>query len=144
MALIDHAVAAIRPFVDDVVIVGRDWAGLATVADRPAPGLGPLGGIAAALAEAESRECDAVLTIGCDMPQVPADLIAAMVARAPAFCPGAPILGAWRAGGSADLIARLTTDPDRSVRRWAIEIGATPVPATGSLYNVNTPADLLE
>ncbi len=48
-ALIDRVAAALAPQVDALIVVGRDHPGLTAVADRPAPDLGPLGGIAGAL-----------------------------------------------------------------------------------------------
>ena len=39
-ALIDHALEALRPHVSALVVVGRDWQGVARVDDLPEPGLG--------------------------------------------------------------------------------------------------------
>lgn len=51
-ALIDHVADALRPQVATLVVCGRHWPGLEGLADRPASGLGPLGGLCAALAHA--------------------------------------------------------------------------------------------
>ena len=146
--LIAHAAAALGPFVKTIVVCGRDWNGLPSLADRPRPGLGPLGGIAAALLHAEATGYTHVLTIGCDMPRVPAALIADLIARAPAYCADAPILGCWHADAAEMLAARLdgnvggTKSAALSIRRWADAVGATALPAPAPLFNVNTPADL--
>ena len=146
--LIAHAAAALGPFVKTIVVCGRDWNGLQSLADRPRPGLGPLGGIAAALLHAEATGYTHVLTIGCDMPRVPPALIADVIAGAPAYCGDAPILGCWRADAAEMLAARLdgyvsgTKSAALSIRRWADAVGATAVPAPEPLFNVNTPADL--
>ena len=89
--LADHAAAAIAPFVGEVVRVG----GVGGIADLPVPGLGPLGGIAAALDHAGRRGFDSVVTIGCDMPRVPAGLVEALLQRSPSYCVEAPVLGHW-------------------------------------------------
>lgn len=140
--LLAHAVATIGPWVDEVAVVGREWRGLPAIADLPAPGLGPLGGIAGALAHAAAHGFIGVLTIGCDMPLVPDELIERVLRRAPAFCADAPILGFWPASLAGSLAARLADDPVRSIRGWARDIGALPIAAAAPLHNVNTPADL--
>lgn len=147
--LIAHAAGALEPFVETIVVCGREWGGLPSLADQPEPGLGPLGGIAAALLHAEpTGGYSHVLTIGCDMPRVPAALIADLIARAPAYCSDAPILGCWRADAAGMLAARLdghvggTKTAALSIRRWADAVGAIAVLASAPLFNVNTPADL--
>ena len=146
--LIAHAAAALEPFVATIVVCGREWGGLLSLADQPLPGLGPLGGIAAALRHAEPAGYTHVLTIGCDMPRVPPALIADLIEHAPAYCGDAPILGCWRADAAGTLAARLdghvsgTKTAALSIRRWADVVGATTLPAPAPLFNVNTPADL--
>lgn len=137
--LADHAAQALSRHVDGVVRVG----GSDGIADLPAPGLGPLGGIAGALAYAAAHGFVSVVTIGCDMPRLPDGLIEALLRRPPAFCIDAPILGHWPAALAEPLIAHLEAGDDRSVRRWARGIGALPVPSPAPIANVNTPADLL-
>lgn len=134
-ALADHAAAALAPHVAAVVTIGRED-------DHPAPDLGPLGGIAGALLRAEAGGYASVLTIGCDMPLVPDKLLAALASALPSCCSDAPVLGHWPAGLGRMLAARLATQGDRSVRRWAAEIGATMIAAPAALPNINTPADL--
>jgi molybdopterin-guanine dinucleotide biosynthesis protein A len=146
--LIAHAQAALEPFVGALVVCGRTWGGLPMLADVPVAGLGPLGGIAAALGHARAEGFDHVLTIGCDMPGVPDALLDALIAAAPAYCSDAPILGCWPVAAADGLAERLggheagVKDGALSIRRWAESIGATAVPAPGPLRNVNTPADL--
>jgi molybdopterin-guanine dinucleotide biosynthesis protein A len=146
--LIAHAQAALEPVVGAIVVCGRTWGGLPMLSDIPVAGLGPLGGIAAALAHAQGAGFTHVLTIGCDMPDVPDALLDDLIARAPAYCSDAPILGCWPASAGPGLEARLAGHESGvksgvlSIRRWAESIGATPVPAPTPLRNVNTPADL--
>jgi molybdopterin-guanine dinucleotide biosynthesis protein A len=169
--LIDHAADALRAHVDALVLCGRTREGWTSLPDLPRPGLGPLGGIAAALAYAQAHGFASVLTIGCDMPRVPEELLKALSATSPSYCADAPILGHWDTNASdallrhAGLVPASTTrriladakarhggprnksgvaggkDPALSIRRWAETIGATPIPAPSPLANVNTPAD---
>ena len=150
--LIDHAVAAIAPLTDAVVVCGRAWVGMVSLADRPRPGLGPLGGIAAALAHAEAAGFGRVLTVGCDMPGVSGALLRALLDAAPAWCRDAPILGCFpaSAGGALNRLLDLPLDVGAakqrhlSIRRWAESIGATAIASPTPLANVNTPADLAD
>jgi molybdopterin-guanine dinucleotide biosynthesis protein A len=162
--LADHAAAALAPFVAGTVRVG----GADGLPDLPRPGLGPLGGVAAALRHGQREGFDSVVTIACDMPRVPTALLAALLRHSPACCTAAPVLGHWPVSLADGLIARLVQSaPDAgasprlhgdggeqhgprqrrtgalSVRRWAADVGAMPVAAPGPLANVNTPDDLL-
>lgn len=125
------------------MVVGRAWRDLPTIDDAPAPGLGPLGGIAGVLGWGKAHGHLGVLTIGCDMPLVPDALIERVLRRAPAFCSDAPILGFWPSSLAGSLVERLRDDPHRSIRGWARDIGALPIAADEPLVNVNTPADLV-
>ncbi len=122
-----------------MVVVGRDGG----IPDLPGPGLGPLGGIAAALDHAAGHGFDTVLTIGCDMPRLPAMLLDTLLHRAPSYCADAPILGHWPSALGAQLLAHIEASDRRSVRGWASSIGALPIASPAPLDNVNTPADLL-
>lgn len=136
--LAEHAAALLGQYVDEVVTVG----GAGAVPDLPRPGLGPLGGIAGALDHAAGHGFVSVLTIGCDMPRVPLELLTALLRRAPAYCSDAPVLGHWPAALGAQLMAWVEGE-DRAVRRWAREIGALPIASPVPLENVNRPEDLL-
>lgn len=137
--LANHAADAIRGHVDAVVVIG----GSDGLPDMPRPDLGPLGGIAGALDHAAGHGFAHVLTVACDMPRVPADLLERLLRRAPAFCAEAPVLGHWPAALGAQLMAHLEIGADRSVIRWARTIGALPIAAGEPIANVNTREDLL-
>ena len=141
--LIAHAADALRPWVDELAVCGREWGGLPSVADVPTSGLGPLGGLAGALAHAEARGFDAVLTIACDTVEVPGDLFERLTRRAPSYCEDAPVLGFWPATLAARLRERLEAGEERSLKGWARTVGALPVAAGAPIRNINTPADLL-
>ncbi len=137
-ALAEHARALLAPHVERAVIAGRDGA----ITDLPGPGLGPLGGIAGALDYAAGLGFTSVLTIACDMPRLPEELLAALARRASAYCPDAPVLGHWETRLLGLLLTHIETVPRRSVRGWAEAMGALPIPAAAPIPNVNTPQDL--
>ncbi|MGK2284557.1 molybdenum cofactor guanylyltransferase [Pedomonas sp. V897] len=73
--LLDHVAGQLAPQVDALVVVGGPArAGYDALPDRPAPGLGPLGGLNAALHEAARRGLAWVLTAPCDAARLPPDL----------------------------------------------------------------------
>ncbi len=125
-----------------MVIAGPPWRDLPALIDQPRPGLGPLGGVAAALAYANDHDFAQVLSIGCDMPRLPPGLLDDLVAQAPAFCADAPILGFWPPSLAGALEAHLAEGGDRSIRRWARSVGAVAIASSAALANINTPADL--
>jgi len=136
-ALIDWVQAAIAPQVDDLVLCGPNG-----LADRPAGGLGPLAGINAALHAAAERGCDAVLSVPCDAPLLPADLRMRLeAAGAPCFVEDAPVIGLWPVNAAAALDAQLAGE-DRSMRTWARRVDARGVRLDRPIVNVNTPEDL--
>jgi molybdopterin-guanine dinucleotide biosynthesis protein A len=138
-ALIDHVIDRLAPQAGSLVVVGRDHPGIVSIADRPS-GLGPLGGLAAALAYAASAGFDAVLTSGCDLPDLPRDL-AARLAPGPAVARGQPLLGLWPVGLAAALAAHLAGSADRSLHGWVALTGARTVDC-GPIRNINRPEDL--
>lgn len=141
--LIAHAASALEPFVVEVVICGRAFGDYVALADRPAPGLGPLGGLAAALRHAAGHGFDAVLSIGCDMPLLPADLVAVLrTIGAPVAVRALPICGLWRAEDADRLDRHLADGNDRSMRGWLAACGGQWFEGDIGLPNINTPADL--
>ncbi|WP_242139350.1 MULTISPECIES: molybdenum cofactor guanylyltransferase [unclassified Sphingomonas] len=141
--LLDHAIDWLRPRTDAVAVCGRTLAGIASLADRPAAGLGPLGGLAAALHYAGTQGHDMVLSIPGDTPDLPEDLFPRLLALgAPVFVRGCPVIGLWPASAAAALAARLAHDDDRSMRGWARTIDAQVLTLPAPIANVNFPADL--
>src|SRR3546814_15692547 len=59
-----HVAHRLAAQTDGLVICGRSWGSLRPVADRPRPGMGPLGGLAGALRHAGDPGFDLVLKIG--------------------------------------------------------------------------------
>lgn len=141
--LIAHAIAALDQVVAEVVVCGRDYAGRTCLTDRPAPGLGPLGGLNAALHHARAGGFDWVLSIPCDTPSLAPDLLPALVAgHRPQFAATCPVIGLWPSSAADQLDAWLTAPGNRSMRGWAEAIGAAPAGGGANIANINTAQDL--
>jgi molybdenum cofactor guanylyltransferase len=142
-ALIEHVIDGLNDQVDQIIVCGRDWPGLTTVADRPSNDLGPLGGMNAALYFAQQNGFDVVVTVGCDVlpvPHFPDDL---KVAKA-AYVAGHYLFGVWPASLSCTLDVYLAEQSNRSMRGWIAAIGARELPVTADHRNLNTRDDLAQ
>jgi molybdopterin-guanine dinucleotide biosynthesis protein A len=141
--LVEHALDALRPLVDEVVLCGRAYGGGAlAIPDRPAAGMGPLAGLNAALHHAATHEFAAVLCVGCDTPLLPAALLERLsMSSGPSYVAGLPIIGYWPAALAAQLDAFLSENRKHAVRAWAASVAADAIdwPA---LPNINEPADI--
>ena len=135
-SLLDHAVAALTPHCDAVVVVGRG-----DVADWPHADMGPLGGIAGALIHAAATGVDRVLTAPVDCVRLPDDL-RALLEPAPAFLDTQPVIGLWSVAVLNDIKAMLEDAGDLAVRAFARRIGARAVASGFVPPNINSPDDL--
>jgi molybdopterin-guanine dinucleotide biosynthesis protein A len=153
--LVARVLARIAPQVAAAVLVGGDPARLASfcvraIDDGPMAGQGPLSGLHAALLLADREGFDAVLSVPCDMPFLPADLAARLAAGGPpaiAVSAGRMhhLVGMWPASALRDLAMCLAEPYSRSVEAWADRLRPRPVIFAGRpdpFFNVNTPADL--
>lgn len=140
-SLLDHAIRALTPHVDAVVIAGRAMPGQPPIADWPAPDLGPMGGIAGALRYTESEGFDQLLCISVDCIRLPADL-RALLEPGPAYLASQPVIGLWPVWLRREIEGQLTTSDDRSVRRFGNRIGARAVACDFVPPNINSVADL--
>ncbi|MCB2046894.1 MAG: molybdenum cofactor guanylyltransferase [Novosphingobium sp.] len=139
--LLARAVDALSGWCEYVVVAGRETAPAPTVPDWPAPGSGPLGGIAAALHHARDEGYEAVLTIGVDSIGLPENL-SDLLAPGPAFLESQPVVGLWPASAVEAIEAVLTGEGRHSMLAFAEAIGARPVKLAAKPANINTPADL--
>ena len=139
--LIDHVIAALVPQVTALAIVGGDWSGLTRIDDRPARGLGPLGGLCGALAYAIANGFDAVLVTPCDTLGLPADL-ARRLSPGPAVAAGQRGVGLWPVALAPVLLAWLADGSSRALHAFVAATGAAQIDC-GPLRNINTPADLI-
>ena len=153
--LIQHVAENLAPQVERVIIAGGPpREGLQQIPDLPVPGLGPLGGLNAALHAAANSGFDWVLTAPCDAARLPADLLTRLWAgrqdKSAAYAHAAgrdhPTFGLWSSRLAASLEAWLTaseTDRDRAIRHWAAPVAAAPVSFPDTAFaNINTPEDL--
>lgn len=141
-ALIDRVIEALAPQVDALVVVGRTHPGIVCIPDRPAPDMGPLGGIAAALHHATEHGFTQVLTVPCDAPFLPAGLREQLSAALAGYLADLPVVGWWPAAAGTVLDTLLAGGGSRSVRAFADRIGATGMAAPSEIANINTPDDL--
>ncbi|QGN53597.1 molybdenum cofactor guanylyltransferase [Novosphingobium sp. Gsoil 351] len=140
-SLIATAVDALAGWCGHVIVVGRETAPAPTLPDWPAAGMGPLGGIAAALRHAQDAGYETVLTCGVDSLGLPDDL-PTMLAPAPAYLADQPVIGLWPASAAAIVSAILESDGRHSMLAFAEAIAARPVKSDHKPANINTPADL--
>lgn len=138
--MLDHAADALRAVTSDIIVVGRNDPGHVSIGDVPEAGLGPLGGLCAALLYAETSGYDAVLTLGCDVPCLPRHVADALMAAAPSVLSGQPVVGCWPSRLGIVLRDYINSGNRRSVMAWAETAKAVTV--VGVLPNVNTPDDL--
>lgn len=139
-SLIARAVDALSLWCEKVIVVGREEAPAPTVPDWPRAGMGPLGGIAAALHMARDEGYDEVLTCGVDSADLP-DNLPDLLGPAPSYLAAQPVIGRWPAQAAKALDALLRADGKHSMRSFAEAIGARAI-AGPAPANINTPADL--
>lgn len=139
--LLEQTVARLRSLCDAVVVVGRDRAPAPALPDWPAPGGGPLTGLAAALRHAEAHGHAAVLSCGVDSIGLPDDLIQRL-SPPPRFVAEQPVVGLWPVTAATTIAKLLMSERKHSMMALAELVGATGISLPEPLANVNTPADL--
>ncbi|MGF7154595.1 molybdenum cofactor guanylyltransferase [Novosphingobium gossypii] len=139
--LISLAVDALSGWCEHVVVTGRETAPAPTLPDWPRAGLGPLGGVAAAMHHALDEGYEAVMTCGVDAGLLPDDLLA-VLGQAPAYLVQQPVIGIWPVSAMPALEAILQGTQSHSMRRFAEAIDARGVELSAPIANINTPHDL--
>ena len=140
-SLISLAADRLSGWCEQVVIAGRAHGPAPCIPDWPRPGMGPLGGIAAALHYARDAGFDAVLGCGVDSPGLPDDL-PGLLNPAPAYCAGQPVIGLWPVAAGDAIEAILEGEGRHSMRAFAERIGARAVELPAELANINARSDL--
>ncbi len=140
--LMDRVAAALSAQCEALVVCGREERGFACLYDWPEPGLGPLGGLAAALRHARERGFSHVLSAGVDVPDLPRDMAETLAGEGAAIVEGQPVVGLWPVAAGEALEAFLTRG-GQSLYRFADHVGARRVELSRPLMNVNYPEDLL-
>jgi molybdenum cofactor guanylyltransferase len=141
-ALIEHAIDALSPQVDALVIVGREWREHPSIDDYPFS-CGPLSGLCAAMRWACSQGHDHVLTAGCDVLPIPPDLLGTLDGDGPAVIAGQRLLGLWPSALAEALEAHIRKQSNHALRYWIEVSGAREVASSVRLYNLNTVEDLV-
>ncbi len=139
--LIDRVAAALAVQSGAVVVCGREEPGFTCIPDWPEAGLGPLGGLAAALRHAEVGGFTHVLSAGVDVPDLPHDLAATLAGEGAAIVESQPVVGLWPVAIFPALEAFLHGG-GRSLYRFADAINARRIDLPTPLMNVNRPEDL--
>ncbi|MDE1915144.1 MAG: molybdenum cofactor guanylyltransferase [Sphingomonadales bacterium] len=143
VSLLDHAVAALAPYCTRVVVCGRHDPRHHTLADRPAPGLGPLGGLNAALHLALEQDYAGVLVTGCDMPCFPEALACALIGKDAAVLDGQHLAAWWPASLAPLLDDHLAHSRSRALRGWMDLVSPRVVRLPDlAMPNINHPEDL--
>jgi molybdenum cofactor guanylyltransferase len=141
--LIARAVDMLAGWCELVVVAGREQAPAPTLPDWPRAGMGPLGGIAAAIHHARQEQFETVLTCGVDAPWLPEDL-PELLSPAPAYLADQPVIGLWPISAGKMLDKLLESEGRHSMLAFAEAIGARAVALPSPPANINTPADLAE
>jgi len=139
--LIDRVAAALNAQCGAHVVCGRTEPGFTCLPDWPEPGLGPLGGLAAALRHAAANGFAHVLSAGVDAPNLPHDLAASLAGEGAAIIASQPVVGLWPVAACHPLEAFMEGG-GRSLYRFADAIGARRIDLPRPLMNVNRPEDL--
>ncbi len=139
--LIDLVASALADQCEAVVVCGREEEGFVCIADLPVAGLGPLGGLNAALHHAIAHGFDAVLSSGCDVPNLPPDVATQLASEGAGHATEQPVVGFWPAALAPECSAFLQSG-GRSLYRFGEHVGARQVAVSPPLRNINAPADL--
>lgn len=139
--LIDHVADSLGAQTTALIICGRDEPGFGCVPDEPEAGLGPLGGLLAALRFAESNGFAHVLSTPCDVPDLPQNLIVQLAGDGACIVASQPVVGLWPVALEADL-TEFIVQGGRALYGYADKVGARQVEITPPLLNVNRPEDL--
>ena len=139
--LIDQVATALLAQCDALVVCGRDEPGFRCIPDWPEAGLGPLGGLAAALRHAREQGFSHVLSTGVDVPDLPHDLAMSLAGEGSVIVESQPVVGRWPVADFPALDVFLSGG-GRSLYRFADAIAARRVALPAPLMNVNRPEDL--
>jgi len=139
--LLARAVDALSGSCERVIIAGRETGPAPCIPDWPRPGMGPLGGIAAAARFAQDEGYASILTCGVDSVGLPEDL-GQILSPPPAYLETQPIIGHWTSEVASIVEAILQSEGRHSMMALAQAAGARGVNGTSAPANINTPADL--
>lgn len=139
--LLARAIDRLSGWCEQVVVVGRAEAPAQTLPDWPHEGMGPLGGLAAALHHAADADFTSVLSVPVDCPVLTEDLLARL-SPAPAFLIDQPVIGHWPVSAAREIEEILRGEGPHAMRTLTDRIDARAITLDTPLVNINTPADL--
>ena len=139
--LIDRVALVLRAQSDAMVVCGREDPAFPCLPDWPEPGLGPLGGLNAALRHAGANGFDAVLSTSCDVPNLPANLRQQLAGGGAACAASQPVVGWWPVTLAPELDSFLS-EGGRALYGFVDRVAARQVAFDPPLANVNRPEDL--
>ena len=126
---------------ESIVVCGREEDGFDCIPDAPEAGLGPLGGLNAALLHGQAIGFTHVLSAGVDVPNLPPDLADMLSGKGAAIVRSQPVVGLWPVE-LADSLADFLESDGRALYGFADRVGARQVAFDPPLLNVNRPEDL--
>lgn len=139
--MIDHVARSLGAQTESLIVCGREESEFDCIPDRPAGDLGPLGGINAALQHAKNLGFDAVLSAGCDIPNLPEDLRSLLSGTSAAIIADQPVVGFWPKDAAEELDQYLVSG-ERRIYGFARAIRAREISLPKPLMNINRPEDL--
>jgi len=140
VSLIDRAIATLARQCRAVVVTGREEASVPCLPDWPAPGMGPLGGLAAALHFARERGFTQVLSLPVD--GLVGDGLLGQLFPGPSYVASQPVIGLWPVDICRNLESLLQGTGRHSLRALAEACHARAVELRQPPANINTPQDL--
>lgn len=140
--MIDHARDALSVQTRAVIVCGREEPGCDCIPDLPQAGLGPLGGLNAALRYGAKAGFSHVLCAGVDAPNLPLDLATQLSGPGAAIVEDQPVIGLWPVQ-LADDLGEFLAEGGRALYRFAEKIEARRIAIAPPLLNINRPQDLI-
>ena len=141
MRLIDRVADALGQQTEALIVCGREEPGFGSIPDRPDKGIGPLGGLSAALEFAIQNGFTHVLSAGVDAPNLPLDLVAQLSGEGAAIADCQPVVGLWPVA-LADALDEFIASDGRALYGVAERVNARRIAVSPPLLNINLPEDL--
>ena len=139
--LIDRVAQALQAQCGALVVCGREEPGFTCIPDLPETGMGPLGGLNAALHYGQENDFDFVLAAPCDIPDLPHDVVEKLFGNGAALVASQPVVGLWPTALAANL-DRFMQGGKLAVMAFADAVGARRIELGAPLGNINRPEDM--
>lgn len=140
--MLDHVIEALTPQVDAMVICGREWPGIVPLEDYPIAGIGPLGGLGAALDHAARGGYRGVLTVPVDVLPLPGNILGLLGDGSAAVFARQCLVGFWPTEYRDALMAHILSGGGHAFQAWLDSTDARRMPEPFAMSNVNRVEDL--